>query len=478
MTPGKAGFWPRGVTIRTALLLGFGVTAAIWAFAGYYFTGRLAELEARAATVSERYLTAQDLLSDARGQVLVASVLIRDALLEPGPVWSRDYPAQIASVYDLAERALGRYVPVLDSPVERERLQRLQGEIGDLGRATVQVLADRRPATEAGVLLRSRIMPKREAAIAVADELQALNRSAYVQHQIEMAGIYRLTQQQVWQTLGLALAASLAAGVLAIGYAVRLERRIRRQSAVDMQNRRDLQRLSARLVTAQEDERRAIARELHDEVGQVLTAIKVELAVVQRALDSGAVSAGMLEDARTITERALQTVRDLSNLLHPPLLDDLGLPDAIDAYLKEFRQRHGVRVELVCDPEIATLSKRIAVAAYRIVQEALTNVARHAGATACRVTLRPAGQAVLLSIEDDGIGFDPGEVDRPGARRGLGLLGMRERVAQLGGTFSVNSVIGKGTQILVRLPAPALKGSDLDLWNTRVDSPELSQIEI
>ena len=97
--------------------------------------------------------------------------------------------------------------------------------------------------------------------------------------------------------------------------------------------------------------------------------------------------------------------------------------------------------------------------------------------TTCRIAIRPGSGALLLSIEDDGVGFDPAEVDQPGARRGLGLLGMRERVAQLGGTFSVHSVIGKGTHILVRLPAPALKESDLDLWKSRADPVTFPQIE-
>jgi signal transduction histidine kinase len=473
--PDGGGAW-RSLTIRTALLLGFGVTVGIWVFAGYYFTARIADLESRVVAVSNRYLSAQELLANARGQVLAASVLIRDALLDPSPVWTRDYPGELSTAYKLADQALDRYVPVLDAPDERARLARLQRELRDLGQATLQVLADRRPTTDAGLLLRSRIMPKREAAIAVADELQALNRAAFVQHQLEMGAINRQTQRHVWQTLGLALAASLAVGVLAISHAVRLEQRLRLQSAVDHQNRRDLQRLSARLVTAQEDERRTIARELHDEVGQVLTAIKVELAVVQRAVDAGSVSPGMLDDARSITERALNTVRDLSNLLHPPLLDDLGLPEALEAYLREFRKRHDLKVEFVHDPAIDSVSRRTDVAAYRIVQEALTNVVRHAQASGCRVALRLANGAVLLTIEDDGVGFDPSEVDQPGARRGLGLLGMQERVAQMGGTFSVESVIGKGTRILVRLPAPGMKGSDLDLWKARVDAPGVPQI--
>ena len=115
------------------------------------------------------------------------------------------------------------------------------------------------------------------------------------------------------------------------------------------ENTHDLQRLSAKLITAQEEERRTIARELHDEVGQVLTAIKVELALAQTAIEAAGVTPRVLDDARSIADGALQTVRDLSHLLHPSMLDDLGLRAAIDWYLRGFSRRHDIAVELLHD---------------------------------------------------------------------------------------------------------------------------------
>src|SRR4029079_6133417 len=134
---------------------------------------------------------------------------------------------------------------------------------------------------------------------------------------------------------------------------------------------------------AQEEERRTIARELHDEVGQLLTAIKVELAIAQRAIQTDGASPEVLQDARSMTDNALHTVRDLSRLLHPALLDDLGLPTAVTFYLRAFAKRQGVRAELEQDGMDARLSPEIETAAYRIIQEALTNVARHARAAEC-----------------------------------------------------------------------------------------------
>lgn len=446
-----------GPTIKAALFLGFGLTLGIWLFAGYYFTRRVADLEARATAINARYMRAQDRLATARAQILLGSVYVRDALLDPQAAnTAGDYRRQLEEAYALADRALRRYVPVLDSAAERERVLRLRGELEDFRATMLRVLAtdSRRWLTEARLLLRDQIVPKREGVIRISEELQALNRSVFVQQQTEIASLYRTTQRRLWEMLGLGLAASLGIALLATLYASKLEGHLRRQRAKDAQSAQDLQRLSSKLITAQEEERRSIARELHDEVGQVLTAIKVELAVAQRSVEVGGGAADVLKDARAITDGALQTVRDLSRLLHPALLDDLGLPAAIEWYLKGFGKRHGIRVELLHERMDERLGLEIEAAAYRIVQEALTNVAKHAHATTCRVYVQRLPTTVLLTVEDNGVGFEPAEAEC-GPSRGLGLIGIRERASQVQGTVRLETAPGKGTRLTVELPARA-----------------------
>jgi len=285
--------------------------------------------------------------------------------------------------------------------------------------------------------------------------VQALNRSAFVQQQRAIASIYDATQRRLWESLGLALAASFGIALLAILYAGRLETRIRKQGLQDVKNARELQYLSAKLITAQEEERRSLARELHDEVGQVLTTIKVELAVAQRAIEASGGAPQLLDDARSIADGALTTVRDLSHLLHPALLDDLGLPAAIEWYLRGFGRRHDIGTEVLHDRMDDRLAPETEAAAYRIVQEALTNVAKHARATTCRVYLQRLPNTVLVTIEDDGAGFDAAGVERAGGRAGLGLIGIRERATQLRGSVRLESAPGKGTRLTVELPARA-----------------------
>jgi len=443
------------LTIRAALFLGFGLTFGLWLLTGYQFTQRMAELEGQSNEINTRYMHSQELLSTVRAQILLGSVHLRDALMDPDPAASDDYRRQIEEAYRAADEALQQYVPVLGSPREREQFARLRLEIDAFLGTLLEVLetdSSRWPAM-ARVILRTLVMPKREVVIRVSEDIQALNRSAFVQQQSEITRTHEATQRQVWLRLGFALAASLGIALIAAAYAGRLEDRIRRQSERDVQNARDLQRLSAQLVRAQEEERRTIARELHDEVGQVLTALKVELAVAQHALAAAGAPSHALESVRSITDGAIHTVRDLSRLLHPALLDDLGLPVAIDAHLKGFGKRHGVRVELLHEHMEERLTPEIETAIYRIFQEGLTNVARHARANVVRVYLQRLTATVLMTIEDNGVGFDVDGKEPAGDPGGLGLIGIRERVVNLRGTLHLESARGRGTRLTVELPA-------------------------
>ena len=444
-------------TTRAAVIVGFGLIGGIWLVVGYYFTSRMGELERRSADIDRRYMQAQDLLATTRSQVLMGSVYVRDALLDPNPAAAAEYQRLLQESYRSADEALRGYVPVLDVPGEQERVARLRRELDDFRRTLLDVLTtdSRRWPLEARDLLRHRIMPKREGVMRISDEVQSLNRSAFVRQQAEIGALYRAIQRRVWQSFGLALAASLGIALLATLHAGRLERRIERQRDREAESARDLQRLSSQLLTAQEEERRSIARELHDEVGQVLTAIKVELAMAQRGIEASGGDREALAGLRAITDGALSTVRDLSHLLHPAMLDDLGLPAAIEWYAKGFERRHGVRIELLQEHMDERLTADTEAAIYRILQEALTNVAKHAQATRCRIYLQRLPHTLLVTIEDNGVGFEPAAPGTPRGGRGLGLIGIRERVAQIRGELRIEATPGKGTRLTVEVPAAA-----------------------
>jgi PAS domain S-box-containing protein len=211
------------------------------------------------------------------------------------------------------------------------------------------------------------------------------------------------------------------------------------------------QGLSRRVVEVQEEERRHLARELHDEIGQSLTAIGITLQAVKRS--GGAAELPQLEECIGIVDHAIQQVRHLSLDLRPAMLDDLGLVSALRWYLDHQAQRVGYRARLAADIDEARVGPAIAIAAFRVAQEALTNVARHARARRVDVRLRLPNGDLRLVVRDDGAGFDPEATHQRGdCGEGLGLLGMRERAALLGGRVKIRSAPGRGTEVRLTIP--------------------------
>jgi len=211
-----------------------------------------------------------------------------------------------------------------------------------------------------------------------------------------------------------------------------------------------LRRLTRRLEAAKEDERQHIARELHDDMGPTLTAVIINLQLLSSTLDP-AERARKIEDAIELVDRLVQRVRDLSLDLRPPLLEELGLLPALKGYLEAQSARTGLKI--VVKGQVFELNGETEIAAFRLVQEAVTNVIRHAGATRVDVSVRQWGTTLDLFVKDDGRGFDVRDtMDRAALGKGLGLPGMQERVQILGGDFKIRSIPGSGTEITVRLP--------------------------
>ena len=215
-------------------------------------------------------------------------------------------------------------------------------------------------------------------------------------------------------------------------------------------DRRDLQR---RLTTAQEDERRRIARELHDQMGQHLTALGLGLKVVKDATPDPSPARDRLQDLQALTDLIGREVHHLALELRPTALDDLGLQAALANYAEEWSERSGVEVDFHgTGLDGDRLPAPVETALYRVVQEALTNVLKHAAARRVSVVLQRSPGQVSAVVEDDGRGFDAEATARRPTSAGSGLLGMRERVALVGGTLTVESGAGRGTTVIARVP--------------------------
>jgi signal transduction histidine kinase len=261
--------------------------------------------------------------------------------------------------------------------------------------------------------------------------------------------------------LVLAIGAGIALAGVALWRLLRLEHESQLRFDEVVSTREELKRLSAELVSAQESERRRLSRELHDEVGQVLTAIMLGLGNLRSALRNGNADEALrqLQLVEDMTERNASVVRNISLLLRPTMLDDLGLVPALKWYAREVSRTGPMAVDVAVESFVDNLPEEHRTCVFRIVQEAVRNSARLSDAHQVRIYIQEIHNqetnsqattgALSVSVQDDGKGFDPSQ------EAGLGILGMRERVMRLAGKLEVNSKPGRGTIITFSLPLPA-----------------------
>ncbi|MEW5957549.1 MAG: response regulator [Chloroflexota bacterium] len=221
------------------------------------------------------------------------------------------------------------------------------------------------------------------------------------------------------------------------------------------QQREQLRLLANRLTEVQEAERKQLARELHDHLGQVLTAIRINLKAINYELpaDCDPKIRERLNEASSLTDQTMEEIRELSLNLRPPMLDDLGLVPTLRWYIKQYAKRLNIEAKFEALGLAERLTPELETALFRVIQEALTNVARHAQASLVHLRLHRKDSTIIALIEDNGQGFDVAKVmGRKAATRSTGLLGMRERVTLLGGRFEIRSRPGQGTQVRVEVP--------------------------
>jgi PAS domain S-box-containing protein len=231
----------------------------------------------------------------------------------------------------------------------------------------------------------------------------------------------------------------------------RLEEAIKSRTTDLDQAHETVRGLTESLMSAQEEERRRLALELHDSAGQFLVAIKWKLELLSNEATEGQRSRDALSDCLSLVDELSREVRTISHLLHPPLLDDMKLSSALPMYLEDLSERSGLLVFLEMDSELPQLPKEAETTVFRVIQEALTNVYRHAKTNRAEVRIRRTSDGISVQIQDRGPGIRGYTADRPNAKVGLGIRGMRERIRQLKGTFKIESGTG-GTTVTAVVP--------------------------
>jgi signal transduction histidine kinase len=298
-----------------------------------------------------------------------------------------------------------------------------------------------------GRFLRQEVLPRREAVLEITRDVEQLNNANLLTQRAEVARRLGSFREDLHRRLFRALALGFVVALVAVLRLRALERRSEEQRIHANHAEQQMRLLSQQLVAAQEAERKNLTRELHDHVGQMLTALRMEIGRADRARGQSETQlAQALGEARRLLDTTLRSVRDLVMGLRPSMLDDFGLRPALEWHVRDFRRRFNIPVDLTLDGDLDSLPDPYRTAVYRIVQEALTNCARHSHATRVAVSVCRRDGNIELRVADDGTGIDPGRA------RGMGLLGIEERARELRGAFHVASRAPQGTEIVVTLP--------------------------
>jgi signal transduction histidine kinase len=286
--------------------------------------------------------------------------------------------------------------------------------------------------------------------LAIADQIGRLNEAQLNSGKVALQGAFRQFRSRLIITVGLTIALGLVLAVFSTRKILKLEGTSAQHYKEMSHARVELKQLSARLLEAQEEERRLISRELHDEVGQALTGVLVEMANLSNLIRNKEESAlsKKADEIKRLLEGSIGVVRNMALLLRPSMLDDLGLVPALQWQAREASKRSGIWVKVAAEEVSEELTEDHKTCIYRIVQEALHNIIQHANARNVRITVTQERDRLLLSVQDDGQGFNPPQ------ERGMGLIGMEERVSALGGRLVVESASGEGTLLRVALPLP------------------------
>jgi signal transduction histidine kinase len=430
----------RKLGFRLPLLAGFGSLLALMAFANVDAIQALRRIHVESEQIRQNYLTRNRSLGQIRSGLYLSGTYMRDFLLER----QESHKKGLEETQARLQKALDAYSGSLrpDETGAARTFRDLEAEVSDYWNVMDPVLhwgPEERKA-RGDKFLRRELMPHRTAVLKLAARISNLNERDLRDGDRRLNAVYTSYRQRLIWIAAATLALGVIVAVMAVYGLLRLER-------AEQRRYKEVKQLSARLLKAQEEERRAISRELHDEVGQSLTALLMEAGNLGATTPVECVEfRGHVESIKKLADSSVKAVRNMALLLRPSMLDDLGLIPALEWQAREMTKRTGIEVEVKADEMADGLPDDHKTCIYRVVQEALHNCSRHAGARSVWIAMARKPQGISLVIRDDGKGFDSSRV------RGLGLLGMEERVKSIGGSFQVTSGPGRGTLLSINLP--------------------------
>ena len=432
-----------GRSPTTALLLGLIITLAAVVAYSWYISRQISGLRRLQTDLTDRNRRDSLQLLRIQNDLNQLGLAMRDMLdadqRYPLVAWSAQFDRIRRDLLD----AIGKQAEVAVARRTPEQSEYLASSLGQFWDAVDRMfeLAAAGREDDARAQIRVTLQARQAALSTTVARLLVQNNESEEQTARQVQEIYRSVQRQVYLFLAVTLAAIAGTGL----YLIRSNRRLFAQLTSLSDQRREL---TQTLIAAREATLREIARELHDEFGQILTAIGSMLGRAEKQAPAGSPLRADLREVGEIAQGALDSVRRLSQSLHPSILEELGLESTVDWYLATMERQLGLEITYEHDGTAAAgVDETVAIHVYRVLQEAVSNVARHSGTNRVRVRLSGGSGALTLEVEDHGKGLDADT-----ARRGLGLVTMRERAALVGGTLKFLRPRGGGT--VVRLVVP------------------------
>jgi signal transduction histidine kinase len=440
----------------TRLWVGLAIILSAFLVFAAYTTHEIRSVENFQVNVVERNRKASLQLSRLQQDVYLLAISIRDMVLTGTKYMIPDWQGEFRRLQLDTEDALRqeeRYA--VATPLTADKNAQLRAALRDFWDTSDRIftLAQHNEEEEA----RRRIQQDLEAKRAVISETVARLLNANEQAQADAAervnDVFGSVRKNILVLIGVLLLLFLASGLYTVQANRKTFERLHHLAERLQAQSEELGTLSWKLIEVQEDTLRQVSRDLHDEFGQILTAIGAMLSrAEQKGLDRNSFFVQEVQKVKQIVADTLETVRDSSQVFRPAILDDFGLEQTLEWFVKQFCRQTGVKVHFEKDLAEGFFPREDAIHIYRILQESLNNVAKHAKAQQAWVRLTEKGGELRLEVRDDGRGF----VTSTGAGRspgdGVGLMGMRERAQHLNGTFQIQSVPGKGTIVTIRIP--------------------------
>lgn len=441
---------------RVLLFAGFGGLLLLLGFFGLSAISFLSQIKVREERIRQDYVSRDGVLQKLRSTIYTSGTHVRDFLLDSSDTRATEDRRQFLESRHQIESEIAEY-QTLVRPTEREPFRELSQGLAAYLNTIAPVLdwSESERHARASAFMQDELLPRRMSALRLADHIQEITEGQLEASSAAVSVLLSSLRVKLLVLLVLTGLSGTALAGIALWWLLRLEHESQLRFAEAIRTQQELKRLSAELVSAQESERRRISRELHDEVGQVLSAIMLGLGNLRSALrDRNADEAlRQLQHVEDMTQRNASVVRNISLLLRPTMLDDLGLLPALRWLAREASRAGSMTVDIVAEPFVDDLPDEHRTCIFRIVQETVRNASRHSGAHQVRIYIAERVEekdaSLRLSVQDDGKGFDPSQ------ERGVGILGMQERVLRLGGTIDVNSKPGRGTIVTFELPLPA-----------------------